>query len=128
MAYTANIVTVAEMNFMGGTGIDTTNGSVDANHIILQDLAEAELTNFLKFKLTAAAFAALNVDVKKIITEWAARFAGIELIRFNMLGEGGIGFTRLEAEDRINIHAWRMEKIERILNEDGVQGFMGVNI
>ena len=47
MVFAANIVTVAEMNFMAGAGIDTTNGSVDANHIILQDYAEAYLSNLL---------------------------------------------------------------------------------
>ncbi len=125
MAYTANIVTVAEMNFMAGAGIDTTNGSVDANHTIIQDLAEAHLSNLLKFKLTSAAFTALDADVKKLITEWAARFAGIELIRFNFLGEAG-ALTRIEAEDRINVHVFKMDKIERLLEDASIQDFMGV--
>lgn len=112
------------MNFMAGAGIDTTNGSVEANHTILQDLAEAHLSNMLKFDLDSAGFGNLDTPHKEIITEWAARFAGIELIRFNMLGEGGIGFSRIEAEDRINIHIFLMDKIEKLLTSD-IQAFLG---
>ena len=40
MAYVANIVTVAEMQFMAGANVDAA-GDVEANHITLQDNAEA---------------------------------------------------------------------------------------
>ena len=124
MAYTANIVTVAEMNFYAGAGIDTTAGSVDANHIILQDLAEGYLSSLLKYELTIANWALLNATGKALITEWAARFAAVQLIQYNMLGEAGTGFTRIEAEDRINVHIYRMDAIEKILTA-GVQDFLG---
>ena len=125
MAFLANIVTVAEMNFYAGAGIDTTAGSVDANHTILQDHAEAFLSNLLKFNLDAAGWGTLTSPSQALISEWAARYAGMQLIAFNMLGEGGTGFTRIEAENRINVHAWRMKIIEGILDKADVQDFQG---
>ncbi len=125
MAYLANIVTVVEMNFYGGAGIDTTNGSVDANHTILQDHAEAFLSNLLKFNLDAAGWGTLTSPSQALISEWAGRYAGMQLIAFNMLGEGGTGFTRIEAEDRINVHAWRMQVIEELLKVSDIQQFLG---
>ena len=125
MAYAANIVTVVEMNFYAGAGIDTTAGSIDANHTILQDHAEAYLSNLLKFNLDAAGWAGLNSPTQAIISEWAARYAAVQLIQFNMLGEGGTGFTIQQAQDRINVHLFRMEKIETVLKKEGIQNFLG---
>ena len=121
MAYVANIVTVAEMQFMAGENRDAT-GDVDANHTFLQDYAEAYLSCLLKFELTAAKFTALNATTKVLITEWAARNAGVELIRFNPAGYT----SRVEAEDMINIHLFRMDKIEKLLEKPDVQDFMAV--
>ncbi len=121
MAYTANIVTVAEMKFMAGEQVDAT-GDVDANHIFLQDHAEAFLSDLLKFELTSAAFTALNATKKVLISEWAARFAGIQLILFNTAAYG-----RVEAENLVNYHAYRMQVIENMLRDSSIQAFMGVN-
>lgn len=122
MAYTANIVTVLQMQFMAGENVDAT-GDVEANHIDLQDQAEAYLSNLLKFKLTSAAFTALDSTTKVLITEWAARYAGMSLILFNTTAYT----SRIEAEDMINVHLFRMRAIEKLLNDNGVQDFLGVN-
>ena len=119
MAYTANIVTVAEMQFMAGENVDAT-GDVDANHIILQNHAEGYLSNLLKFNLTTG-FSGLTAGIKNLISEWAARYAGMYLITFNMAGYT----SRVEAEDLINIHIFRMLAIEKLLTE-GAQDFLGV--
>ncbi len=121
MAYVANIVTVAEMQFMAGENVDAT-GDVDANHIFLQDQAEAYLSNLLKFELTSAAFTALNATKKVLISEWAARYAGMQLIMFNM----NAFTTRFEAEDMVAIHLAKMNAIEELLNKSDVQDFLGV--
>ncbi len=123
MVYVANIVTVAEMQFYAGADIDTV-GDVEANHIILQDHAEGYFSNLLKFELTSAAFSALNSTTKTIISEWAARYAAIQLISYNFLGEAD-ALTRIESENRINVHSWRMTEIQKLLNED-TQNFLGV--
>ena len=121
MAYTANIVTVAEMQFYAGENVDAT-GDVEANHIILQKHAEGYLSALLKHKLDTAGFAALDDTTKVIISEWAARHAAVALIKYNMAGYT----SRVEAEDLINVHLFRMDKIEKLLADASVQDFMGV--
>ena len=120
MAYVANIVTVAEMQFYAGEGVDAT-GNVDANHTILQDQAEGYLSSLLKFELSAANWATLNATGKALISEWAARFAAIGLITYNMAGYT----SRIEAEDMINVHWARMREIEKTLKETDIKDFLG---
>ena len=57
-----------------------------------------------------------------MLTEWAARYAGMQLILFNMAGYT----SRIEAEDMINVHLFRMKQIEKLLEDASVQDFMGV--
>ncbi len=122
MTYTANIVTVAEMQFMAGENVDAT-GDITANHEALQDQAEAYLSNLLQYKLDTAGFTALNATLKIIITEWAARYGGMQLILFNT-----VAYTdRIEAEDMINVHLFRMRQIEKLLNQQSVRDFLGVS-
>ena len=121
MAYVANIVTVAEMQFMAGENVDAT-GDVEANHEAMQDHAEAYLSNLLKHNLGGTGFSDLEATLRIIITEWAARYAGMQLILFNMSGYT----SRVEAEDMVNVHVFRMNKIEEQLNKADVQDFMSV--
>ena len=58
--------------------------------------------------------------------EYAERSAAVEVITYNMLGEAGTGFTRIEAEDRVNVHLFRMSEITKVLNNAGVQDYLGV--
>lgn len=126
MVYSANIVTVAEMKFMAGENVNAA-GDVDANHVILQDWAEAYLSNLLKFELTSAAFASLNATNKTLISEWAARFAGNALIKYDMAG-----YTDgIEAENMIKMNWQRMLDIEALLKDGSIkdnstQDFLGV--
>ncbi len=124
MAYVANIVTVAEMQFYAGADINAT-GDDDANHTILQDHAEAYLSNLLKFDLNTTNWAALTTGTKELISEWAARYAAIQLISYAFTGEAA-ALTRIESEDRINLHIYRMQQIEKLLNED-TQNFLGTD-
>jgi len=122
MAYVANIVTEAEMVFMAGEDVDTT-GNAEANHITLQDDAEGYLSLMLKRSLAGTGFTDLDATVRKIITEWAARYAGVQLIAYKMTGEAN-ALAILEAEDRINVHIYRMEKIEDLLSKSDFQDFL----
>ena len=122
MAYTANIVTVAEMQLMAGAGVGASNA--DANHTILQDHAEAFLSDLLKFELTSTVFTALNSTKKALISEWAARYAGMTMCANDMKATYT---SRVEAEDIINVNLFRMGEIVKLLEADGVQAFMGVN-
>ena len=121
MVFSANIVTVAEMQLMAGENRDATS-DVDANHIILQDMAEGYLSSLLKLNLGGTGFTDLDSTTRYLITEWAARFAGIALITPNMAGYT----TRIEAEDMINVHLDRMVKIEALLEDAKVKTFLGI--
>ena len=117
---TFTIVTVAEMQFMAGENVDAT-GDVTANHQFLHDYAAGYLSSLIKFDLITG-WSGLTANIKFLFTEWAARYAGMSLIAFNMSGYT----SRIEAEDMINIHFARMQQIENILNEASVQDFQGV--
>ena len=119
MAFT--IVTVAEMQFMAGENVDAT-GDVTANHQFLHDYANAYLSSLVKFDILTN-WATITANYKNLFTEWAARYAGMQLILFNTTGYGSLQ----EAEDMVNVHAYRMFQIERLLQADGVQDFLGVN-
>ena len=111
MAFTGTITTEAEIALMAGENVDAT-GDTEANRNDLIAQAESYLSNLMKFNIVDN-YASLNEDVRRMFSEWGARYAAIALISFNM-----VGYTsRIEAEDMINIHIYRMEKIEGILNE-----------
>lgn len=118
MAFT--IVTVAEMQFMAGENVDAT-GDVTANHQFLHDYAVSYLSNLVKSDILTN-WAILTTNYKFLLTEWAARFAGMQLIAYNM-----VGYTsRIEAEDMISIHWARMQEIQKILEDSSIQDFQGV--
>lgn len=97
-------------------------GDVDANHIILQDWAEAYLSDLLGINLGGTGFTDLNAVLRTFISEWAACFAGNHLIKFNMKGYT----SRIEAEDMINVNIFRMEKIEDRLISSFTKTNLGV--
>ena len=122
MAYSAVIVTVAEMVFMAGENVDAT-GSVEANHEMLQDQAMGYLSAFIQDDVKAG-FAGYDTITKLILTEWAARYAGMQLIMFNPAGYTDL----IEVEDMVQIHIYRMEKIESQLKDGAVQKQLGANV
>ena len=121
MAYTAVIVTVAEMQFAAGANVNPA-GDVEANHIALQNQAMGYLSGFVQDDVSAG-FAAYDAVTKVMLTEWAARYAGMELIRYDPSTYTDL----IEAEDMIQVHIYRMEKIEEELAKGEVQKQIKVN-
>ena len=121
MAYSAVIVTVAEMQFMAGENVDAT-GNIEANHEMLQDQAMGYLSGFIQDDVSAG-FAGYDSVTKLMLTEWAARYAGMQLILYNMAGYT----SRIEAEDMVNIHIFRMKLIEKALEEGQVLAQLKAN-
>jgi len=111
MAYTGTIVTEAEMDLMSGENVDAT-GDTEANHNDLAAQAESYLSNLMRYNVVDN-YSTLNEDVKRMLSEWAARYAAISLIAYNMAGFS----TRIEAENMITVHAYRMQQIEKLLKE-----------
>lgn len=115
MVYTGTIVTENEIALMAGENVDAT-GDTEANHNILAAQAESFLSNLMRYNVVDG-YSGLNEDLKRMLSEWAARYAGATLIAYNMAG-----FTdRTEAENMISFHWARMLKIEELLiNQDVV--------
>ena len=120
MAFT--IVTVAEMQFMAGENVDST-GDVTANHQFLHDYAAAYISFLLDYDVISK-WNSLGANFKFLISEWAARHAGITLIAFNMI-TWHTNTSIIEAEDLIQIHIYRMEQIEKLLRESGALKILG---
>ncbi len=118
MVFSANIVTVAEMQLMAGVGVGASD--TDANHILLQDYAEAFLSTLVKFDI-ATNFGTMNAIYKILFSEWAARNAGVTMILNNTTGYTSL----IEAEDMVTFHIYRMQEIEKLLMKADIQDFQG---
>jgi hypothetical protein len=120
MAYTGIIVTEAQIALMAGENVDAT-GDTEANHNDLAAQAEAYLSNLVKYDI-ATNWGSLSTVYRQMFSEWAARYAATTLIAYNMAGYT----SRVEAEDMVNIHIFRMNEIQKILEDSSVQDFMSV--
>jgi len=120
MAYTGTIVSEAEMTFMAGENVDAT-GNTEANHNILAYYAETFLSDLMKYDIVTH-WGDLGTNKKKIFSEYAARFAAISLISYNMNGYS----SRIEAEDMVNIHWARCEQIIEFLQKQDIKDYLGV--
>jgi len=120
MAATSILSTDDEMNAMAGENVDTT-GWTDANKTAWGVQAEAYLNSLKPYDFVTN-FATLNAKTKAILSEYIARYTGMSGIAYNMINYS----SRIEAEDMINIHIWRMEKIEKQLLKQGITDFIKV--
>lgn len=111
MTYTGTLCTEAEINAFAGELVDAT-GNVEANHNLWVAQAQSYLCTLSRYNWVDN-YGSLNTDVKAILSEYCARYAAIAAIAYNMAGYT----TRLEAEDMINVHIDRMNKIEKLLSD-----------
>ena len=58
----------------------------------------------------------------KMLDEYAERSAAVSAITYDMSSYT----TRIEAEDMINVHLFRMNQIHKLLEDASVQDFIGV--
>ena len=118
MAATSVLSTDAEMLAMAGENVDAT-GFTDANKTAWGIQAEAFLNLICGYDFVTNV-ATLASYTKQILSEYVARYVAVCAIAYNMAG-----FTsRVEAEDMINVHAWRMRAIEILLKEVGSEAFV----
>lgn len=120
MVYTAVITTEAEMLLMAGANVGTSNN--EDNHIILQDHAEAYLSGVLQDDVVDG-ITDYDTTTKQLLSEWASRYAGMTMI----LNDPSTYTDLIEAEDMVQVHIYRMEKIETELREGAVQKQLKVN-
>ena len=120
MSYEGIIATEAELDAMAGENVDTT-GWTEANKNLWMLQVEGFLSAFVQYDI-ATNYGTLNAVSKILLNEYAARYCAMCGISYNMSG-----FTTiLEAEDMVNIHAYRIEKIEKVLGDGKILKEIGV--
>lgn len=124
MVYTGTIVTEAEMALMAGENVDAT-GDIEANHNILAGHAEAYLSLLFNYDIVTN-WATLTASAKAILSEWAARYAAITLIAYNMVAWYNSTSSIIEAEDLIQTHIYRMENIENLIQKVGAKKILNI--
>ena len=120
MVYTGIIATEAELDAMAGENVDTT-GWTEANKNLWMAQVEGFLSGWVQYDI-ATNYGSLDSVSKKVLNEYAARYCAIAGIAYNMAGYT----SRIEAEDMMNVHIWRMEKIEEMIKEGKVLKEIGV--
>lgn len=120
MAYTGIIATEAELDAMAGENVDTT-GWTEANKNLWMLQVEGFLSAAVQYDV-ATNWASLDGVTKTILSEYTARYCAMAGIAYNMAGFT----TREEAENMINIHAFRMTAIEGMLRSGPILKQIGV--
>ena len=124
MAATSILSTDAEMLAMAGELVDAT-GFTDANKTAWGIQAEAYLNLLCNYDLTANV-ATLGTNMKKILSEYVARYVALSGIAYNMATVGATFSSLIEPEDMIQVHVYRIEKIEKILTNGDSLTLLGV--
>ena len=92
----------------------------------MQDLVgvytEAFLCSLVQYDIVTN-WASLNAIYKLLFSEYACRAIAVEAIKYDM---NSTYTSRIEAEDMINIHLYRMNQIEELLSKKAVEDFLGV--
>lgn len=118
MAATSILSTDAEMNAMAGENVDVT-GWTDANKTAWGIQAEAFLSALCRYDWSTNV-ATIDGTTAEMLSEYVARYTGTAGIAYNMAG-----FTsRIEAEDMLNVHLFRMRQIEKILRDQKLVTYM----
>ena len=121
MAHTGIYATSAECIFKMGNGYDSTN--VDEDRINELSLQAENFINVLCHKVLAAdaaAFTALPIGTKYLLSEAASNLVAVYGISYNILDYN----SSREAENLINLNWQRFNQIIKLLNEDGASNFV----
>lgn len=75
-------------------------------------MAEAYLTNVMRSDIVAN-WATVTTNARVIITEYVSRFIAVNAILYDM----SVFTSRIEGEDMINVHVYRMRQCEKLLKD-----------
>jgi len=122
MAAFTNTVMLADTTDIDGyTGAGVDVGFTETMADLQGVYAEAYLCNLIKYDAVTN-WASLNAVYKLIMSEYVARSIAMTAIAYQTAG-----YTdRIEAEDMISLHLFRLNEIENLLSKADVQDFMGV--
>lgn len=124
MAVTSVLSTEAEMDAMAGENVDVT-GWTETNKQAWGIQAENFLVVLSRYDWVANE-SSLTANTKEVLSEYVARYTAVAGIAYNMQGYIDLaGDTdRIQAEDMLNIHIFRLNKIERLLSDQKVVTLM----
>lgn len=120
---TTMLADTADVDGFMGANIDT--NFTEAMQDLVGVYTEAYLCSLVKYDAVTN-WGSLNAIYKLMFSEYVARAIAIAGLRYGMLGDGGNTKSIIESEDQINIHVYKMEKIEKTLTMKGVEDFLGV--
>lgn len=118
--HTGIFATLAEITFKVGENADTT-GFVEANINNACAQAESLINALCKYNFTDA-YAGLNADVKRILSEAAACWVAVDFISYNM----NAYTSRSEAESMINLLWAKFNKLIEVLQNQSVVSYLKV--
>ena len=122
-AYTNTKIIADTTNVAGfmGAGVNA------AFTVTMQDLVgvytEAYLCSLVKYDIVTN-WGTMNAIYKLMFSEYACRAIAVEAIKYDM-GTTATYTSRVEAEDMINVHLYRMQQIEELLKLADIQDFQG---
>ena len=120
-AYTNTTIIADQTDVAGFMGLSVAAGFT----VTMQDLVgvytEGFLCNLVKYDIVTN-WASLNAVFKLMFSEYACRAIAVEAIKYDMNSYT----SRIEAEDMLNIHIFKMGDILKLLEDSSVQDFMSV--
>jgi len=122
MAFTHALVTEAELDAMAGELVDAT-GWVEANKQAWANQGSAYLCTLGKYDFVTNV-GTLNLQAKAILAEYIARYCAISGIAYNMGTVGATFSSLIEPEDMIQVHLYRMQSIELLIEKQDTINFI----
>ena len=121
MAHEGIFATKAEIDVKVGENVSAT-AYIEANINDACSQSESFINVLCRYNFSDN-YATLNADVKRILSEASACWVAQSFIAYNM-----VGFTsRIEAENMINVHLYRIKLIEKLLDKGEVLKQLKVN-
>ena len=118
MVFTGIMATEAELDAKAGENVDLT-GWTEANKNDFVAQAES-FVNVISKNNWSDAYAALNADVKRFLSETVSNLSAIYGIQYNMFGYS----SRIEAENMINLLWAKLQQNVEFLKDDRTVKFM----
>ena len=123
MVVTSILSTDAEMLAMAGSDVNTT-GFSDANKTAWGIQAEAIISALGHYDFPTNV-GTLSAKIKGLLSEYVARYVAVGGLTYNPLGQSG-GKNRIQFEDEIQIHLFRMRTIEKLMSDSEALTELGV--
>jgi hypothetical protein len=118
MAHEGTFATKAEIDLKVGERVDAT-GYTEANINNACKQSEGFACVFLKYDFVTN-WASINAVYKKLLSEFSACWVAMDFIAYNMEAYG----SRIQAEDLIQVHNGKINKILKLLSERSGPDFL----